>query len=117
MGKIIKNGVEYAGGSSGSYSYNEAYTGSNWVDGKKIYKKTIDLGAMPNADNKSVAHGVSNINTVVKIEGVMVQGANAWAIPYTGVSILSVEGSNVMIRTTSDYHSFNAYVTIYYTKN
>lgn len=104
--------------SSDSYSYDEIDTGSNWVDGKRIFKKTVDFGSLPNAADKKVAHGITGIQTVMKIEAIMTQGTNSWVIPYnTYVSIVSVEGSNVMIRTTTNYSAYNAYVTLYYTKS
>ena len=98
------------------YSTSEQDTGCKWIDGKPIYKKTIDFGSLTDNTGKSVAHGITSINRVVKIEAIMYQGANSWAIPYTSVISVSVEGSNVAIYTNTNLTRFSAFVTVYYTK-
>mgnify|MGYP006875711587 CR=1 FL=1 len=45
-----------------NFSLSETYTGKLWIDGKKIYEKTINIGTLPNNGNsgvKNVAHGIS----------------------------------------------------------
>ena len=37
-----------------SYSTNEVKTGGKWIDGKPIYRKVVDFGALPNASEKTV---------------------------------------------------------------
>ena len=57
------------------YSTSEKMIGT-WVDGSPLYQKTIEFGALPNAAEKSVAHGISNISQIkvlneiaIKIKG------------------------------------------------
>lgn len=42
------------------YSTSEQWTGKYWLDGKKIYTKTITVPALKNAD-KTIAHNIGNI--------------------------------------------------------
>lgn len=100
-----------------NYSTSEVDTDVKWIDNKTIYRKVIDFGTLPDSTSKSVAHGISDISRVVKIEAVMYQGASSWVIPYVSVSGVSVEGSNVVINTTADLTGFSAFVTVYYTKS
>lgn len=99
-----------------SYSTTEKNTGATWIDGKVIYKKTINFGSLPNNGSKSVAHNIIGISRVIKIEPIMYSGADSWVIPYTAVSGVSVEGTNIKINTVADMTSFSSYVTVYYTK-
>lgn len=126
MGKIIKNGVEYAGGSSDSYSYNELDTGGNWVDGKRIFKKTIHFGALPNNTAKSVNHGIVGLDTCVKFEGTALYtpGGQWWQIPLvmrgTETSYQTtgyVNSTAIYLTNQNDRSTFDCYITIYYTKS
>ena len=37
------------------FSSAETKTGATWIDGKPIYRVVVDLGGMPNANDKTVA--------------------------------------------------------------
>lgn len=107
------------------YSTEETVSGSTWIDGSTIYKKTINFGALPNAANKSVAHGISNLNRVIRVEAIADYGTGntKFPIPFStpsglGSSVsLAIESSTIEIRTGSDRSGATAYVTIYYTKS
>ena len=106
------------------YSTSEQDTGCKWIDGKKIYKKTIDFGALPNASIKNVDHGVANIARVVKIDGIISFGSNNWSnIPlvYQGVDSIynaefQVTTTQVHCATSKDRSKLSAIITFYYTK-
>lgn len=107
------------------YSTEETVSGGTWIDGSTIYKKTINFGALPNATNKAVAHGISNLNRVIRVEAIADYGTGntKFPIPFSsptglgsGVS-LTIESSTIDIRTGSDRSGATAYVTIYYTKS
>lgn len=106
------------------YSTSEQDTGCKWIDGKKIYKKTIDFGALPNASIKNVDHGVANIARVVKIDGIISFGSNTWSnIPlvYQGVDSVynaefQVTTTQVHCATSKDRSNLSAIITVYYTK-
>lgn len=115
-------GLNYPTNDEMGYSTSEVETGLTWIDGSTIYKKTIDFGALPNADNKNVAHNISNLDKVVKIEGIALAGNRAFPLPHvdpgdtiTGIRI-TVEGAEIQIRTGIDRTALHGYVTLYYTK-
>lgn len=107
------------------YSTTEASTGAKWIDGKTIYKKTINFGALPNNERKLVAHGISNLGYVIKAEGMsFASGASAYTpIPSAGASgveysiNLQIWPVNIEIRTGTNRSSETAYITLYYTKS
>ena len=51
-----------------NYSTTEKVIGY-WIDGKPLYEKTINFGALPNSATKGVAHNIQNLKRVVKLEG------------------------------------------------
>ena len=107
------------------YSTEETVSGSTWIDGSTIYKKTINFGALPNAANKAVAHGISNLNRVIRVEAIADYGTGntKFPIPFSSPAgpessvALAIESSTIGIRTGSDRSGATAYVTIYYTKS
>jgi len=109
----------------GNYSTTEQDTGYTWIDGKAIYKKTIDFGNLPNNASKSVSHNISNLDKVIKIEETIDNGTS---YPHGFVLISSATASatgwnlygndtQISITTTADRSTIYAYITLYYTKN
>lgn len=106
------------------YFSTEINTGTKWVDGSPIYRKTINFGALPNANTKSVNHGIS-FSRVIKIEGVA-QYSNGGVIFLPNANVVSAEANvSIFISTTQitidtggqDRSDATAYITIYYTKS
>lgn len=107
-----------------SYSTTEKKTGGTWIDGKPIYKKTIDFGALPNNTSKFMNTGVS-IDLCLKIETIAYNSTSAHSInglygsagnyPWEN-ALLTTNKTQVAITTSSDRSNLSAYVTIYYTK-
>ena len=99
------------------YSTEEQLIGA-WFDGKPLYQKTIDFGNLPNATNKSVAHGVANVDNIWidKTASYFVDTRGH----YYDVSDFdwhcNIDRTNVNIETTVDRTSAKAVVTIRYTK-
>ena len=104
------------------YSYSELPTGQLWVDGKMIYSRTVNFGALPNNTTTSVAHGISSFDKIVDVKAVAEDSSNlSLPLPYvsftTGGSILIyVNSTSIAIQTGMDRSSFTAQVTLYYTK-
>jgi hypothetical protein len=109
---------------NGSYSLDEVKTADTWIDGKPIYKKTINTGALPNASTKSLAHNIANIEWVVKTEAQAKSNVNSWIsmdrrgdAADTGSVRVSVNLSIVNVATIVDMTAYtSSYVTVYYTK-
>lgn len=117
---VLKNVKDYVDNSN-SYSTQEVKTGGTWIDGKPIYRKVVDFGALPNATTKNVAHGVSNIGDITHIYGVAHSSAKMTIpLPYArGIPIiLYATQDDVAIEiSTSDYVEFTrSEITIEYTK-
>ena len=96
-----------------------------WIDGSKIYKKTIDFGSLPNSSNKKVAHGINNLKYVLDWFGMTTYSGDTTFRPLpkpnTQVSVLSYslvefEPQYVVIYAGDDKRSFSAIITMYYTK-
>lgn len=58
------------------YSTTEKVVGC-WTDGRPVYQKVIDFGVGPNANSKSVVHGIDNIATVVKMKIIGISGSGS----------------------------------------
>ena len=107
----------------GNYSTTEKDTGFTWIDGKTIYKKTIDCGALPNTTSKSVAHNISDLDTIINIQGVSISEAGrTLPLPMVGGSSqynvpMEVYSGNIELTTYADRTTYTrTYVTLYYTK-
>ena len=121
----VLNDVKGYVDSSNSYSTNEVKTGGKWIDGKPIYRKVVNFGALPNATIKEVSFDNINADTFVKIEGIaMNNSGSAVTIPFADTSAATqsiaifINSSSVSINTgatnRSDYTK--CYITIEYTK-
>lgn len=126
--------------SNQNYSTSEIDTGTTWIDGKKIYKKTIDCGAQPtnNFTSKDIPLNIPNFEKAIKIEGIMFDDYNeAYPLPYCaqysgngaliyGIDIIQYSGSlewNIQFswggkdtQNIYTHHISKAFVTVYYTK-
>ena len=104
-----------------SYSTSEVKTNATWIDGKKIYRKTIDVGALPNTTSKNVAHGISALGIVVDMRGIAFY-ANKVGLPLpfvaasNGSVALNTTTTDIVVTTTNDRTAASGYVTLWYTK-
>ena len=125
--KLNFNGIYYRDANIGNaitYSQNEIEIGK-WIDDKPIYRKVIDFGSLPTASaTKSVAHGISNIDTITKIETIAKDGTTYFPIPFSAVPSMysntncsiRVDNTNVSVNVTSDWSNKTAIVILEYTK-
>ena len=60
-----------------SYSTTEIDTGATWINGKPIYRKVVDCGALPNNTTKTVLHGITNLEHFISVTGI------AWSTSIT----------------------------------
>lgn len=106
------------------YSTTEKDTGFTWVDGKTIYKKTVNFGSLPNATSKTVAHNITNLYRVVKVECIAYNSGSAINTPIPLVSAvgnnstMDINATNIVMSAGVDRSAFDeCYVTLYYTKS
>ena len=105
-----------------TYSTTETVIGK-WIDGRTIYRKVIDIGALPNNNTVSVAHNISDLGQFTKISGIGI-ASNKGAIPLPFVDdasknsdiLLDVSATNVRVITKGDKTIFSGYVYLEYTK-
>lgn len=103
------------------YSSTEYYTGRKWLNGKKIYQKTINFGYLPNTTSANVPHNISNLDKIIHIDAVANNTTSGLMIDYkspntaTEIGII-VDSTNVTIGSTANVSSFYCYVTLAYTK-
>lgn len=108
------------------YSTSEQFTGSYWMDGKKIFEKTINIGVLPNSANngvKTVSHGIGSLNRIVGISGVASSNREVLPMPHVNPWALSdcitvrITATDITIGTNSNKSEYSGYVTLQYTKN
>jgi hypothetical protein len=106
----------------GDFTTSEVNTGFTWVDGKTIYKKTINMGSLPNNTQKNVAHGITGITKVLSIEGSYTNGTITFpanrpdTTGTTGVINTFINGADITVVTGVDRTAFSGHVTLTYVK-
>lgn len=104
------------------YSATEQNTGRLWIDSKTIYRKEINLGSLPNAVPGSVAHGISNLSTVVSLSGFATNGTVFLPLPlarynnFASQIGLYADTTNIIVEPGNDRTAYTGYVIIEYTK-
>lgn len=108
-----------------NHSNIEQKTGETWIDGKPIYTKTINTGALNPSSAKNVAHNISNIGSYIVVdqsnsyarnnEGICVNIPRPGHVAQDNVGIF-VGSINVVINTSSAAQFSDSYVTLRYTK-
>lgn len=121
-----------AGGVSSSPSLfsstEEAIPGRYWETStpgeyKQYYRKTVSIGALPNATSKDVAHGVTNF----EIESIRLYGAaenNTAVLPLPFVTTVAanqidvrwLDSTNLRIATGSNFSAYNGWIVVEYAK-
>lgn len=120
-GKYTTDGTE-----AHHYSTSEKVIGT-WIDGKPLYQKTINCGALPNdsiENPKYVNHNISNLDKIVCITGFAFSSTNYLPLPYTHTTIQNNQigiGANgtyiaITVGANTDRSNFSAYITLQYTK-
>lgn len=103
---------------SNDYSLNEIETTDKWVDGKTIYKKTLELTKLANAgEYADIKHGAS-VDMLIKIESLMYNSDKTqfWMVPYMYLGLISFTPTLIRFYSVNDMREFGIYATIYYTK-
>lgn len=105
-----------------NYSEKEIDTHTTWIDGKTIYKKTVRTGLI-SSGAKQKAHGIENLVTVVKMEGIAINTNREFVVlprghkdnEHDGIS-LQLLGDNIKIVAGAFNEFADSYITVYYTK-
>ena len=104
------------------FSTTEIDTGQKWVDGKTIYRKVINFGALPNGVSKSMAHGITNLDFIIFSYLTAKTGAGfrrqfvEGNLSSSGVD-MGIDNSTVNFYTTWDFSNYpDSFWVIEYTK-
>lgn len=105
------------------YSQNETDTGKVWINGKKIYRKVINCGALPRNEEKNIPHNIKDYDIFLSIKGLAIyREANSFIpLPFAArgdesIKITVFEG-NVVIGTYIERSYFTeSYAILEYTK-
>ena len=98
------------------------YRTTERYQGKPVYVKLVNFGALPNASKAEVYHEIPDINYIVSVTGTAKNTTDGWTfnfqssprLPY--VSALMVSTESIVASTSVDWSKYNLYVTIKYTK-
>ena len=117
---LAENAEGGGGGSSQEYSTTERKIGK-WIDGKDLFEKTVNFGAMAINTTKSVPHGVVNPDTIFIYGGYCTTGTISYMLSHavsdnSSTWDFSVDATNINNQTFTDRSAINAVVTIRYTK-
>lgn len=105
-----------------TFSTGEVLTNKVWTNGKAVYRKVVDLGALPNATTKSVPHGITGATAFVSVKGGATGGGASTALPHSspaGINFgigMSVSGANVDVVTGTDRTTWTGFAVLEYTK-
>lgn len=118
---VIKEYVDNKIGNIHTYSTNEIDTGNIWIDGSHIYRKVINTGAISSAP-KYINHNITNLSTVISLEGVMKAEGNFYKLPRVSSSntesqvALNASSTQIILSAGNNANFSDSFVIIEYTK-
>lgn len=106
----------------GNRTVNQEFPTSEYVDGKQVYVKRINLGNLPAAGNRNFyAMGMAGSTIkMIRMIGCASNGDMHITIPYTYLNELigiCTWGSTLELYSQKDMSQFLGYLDLYYTKN
>lgn len=107
-----------------TYSTDETFTGKYWIDGKKIYTKTITVSRTSGTFYSITFDSNSNIDTIVDITGICRNGSLGWGFYRVNDDdqyryyIGNYSKGNISISVGNNFPSptHTAHITMLYTK-
>ena len=105
------------------YSQNEIDTGKIWIDGKKIYRKVINCGALLDKEEKNIPHNIKDYDIFLSIRGIAIyrKAKSFISLPFAATGDESIKitvlGENIVIGTYIVRNYFKeSYAILEYTK-
>lgn len=95
---------------------------NDYLDNKKIYRKRMYCGAIPNNSIKRVPHELNNI-TFINFSAIgRNQNGSVFAFPFVDLvsshfTICQVSPTEIVLQANYDISNYDIYVDLYYTKN
>lgn len=107
---------DYSAGSGlPNYSTTEQLTGQKWIDGRDIYVKTFNAGALPSSGNVTVQNDIANFGAVINVETTGISN-DGYSFSNDGLVMNYASASAFVFRVAFDATGYNGYVTVYYVK-
>jgi len=115
----VNEGTYYYDG--GNYSNTETETGKLWIDGNPIYRKVVNIAALPNTTSTTYPHGITTTDTIISCRGMANSGTNELPMPRTGAGgagwiDIYANSTNITIASGTDLSTWSAFVIMEYTK-
>jgi|SRR5690606_40404052 len=100
----------------------ETWTADEVQIGANLFRKRIDFGLLPNDDEKTVAHGIADLDVaegaITIIEGTVSDGTDVTPIELTpNVTAIELDATNIGITTDDDLSSLTAVIFLTYQKD
>ncbi len=104
------------------FSTTEIATHKRWIDGKVIYRKVIDVGALPNNTTNTVAHGITGVDKILEIYGSATNGIATRPLPYpsnvaSDTILINTDTTVISITTGFNWSAYTGKVVLDYAKN
>lgn len=120
QGRILNEKFSNLNESPKYITTGEEFATNEYIDGKRVYRKRINVGNLPNASSIGIAHGLTSF-TPIRFEGYAFRESDGALIhlPYSNsvyIIEMNVNATVITITTTSDRSAFTGYVDIYYIK-
>lgn len=109
----IKN--DYSEALMPNYSTTEQKTGQKWIDGRDIYVKTFNAGALPSSGTVTVQNDIVNFGAVINVVTTGISN-DGYSFSNDGLVMNYASASSLVFRVTFDATGYNGYVTVYYIK-
>ena len=108
-----------------NYSTSEVKTGAKWIDGSDVYRKVIVKTGIVSSDGNAIAHGISNLGTIVSMNGYLYNSAGSqyFALPRLQTQGLQycvepmITPTEVYFHTGSDANFDKGVMILEYTKS
>ena len=115
------NGSLYAPNTSGiNYSTDEQDTGLTWIDGKKIYQKSVEVN-IPNTDFPIIQHNITGLENVINYETSCMTGGFTLTtrthLPSGTLYVNAIDSENITLYNGGYFTGSAFVITIQYTKN
>lgn len=123
LAKINKRITDIGTTAQMNYSTEEQVVGT-WIDGKPLYRKVINYGALPNKASQGKEHGISDIEEIWIVGG-WCKNANNGFVTQLNLPVpnglensfyFGVDTSIIRCETGTDRTNYSAYVIVQYTK-
>jgi hypothetical protein len=120
--RIYRFFTDGSGSSGVDYSTTEVDTGLKWIDGKTVYQKVINFGALPNTTNKQVNHNIVGLTNIISAQVMAKSNTGTYRpLPYVDHVLvddvtLEANATVVAIITYANWSDHTAFWILRYTK-